>query len=42
MPVLKELELVEDDDQITHLLSLADEDFDPEDKLSKQSLMMSR
>ena len=38
---MEELELVEDDDQVTHLLSLADEDFDPEDKLSKQSLIMS-
>ena len=31
----KELDLVDEDDQITHLLSLADEDFDSEDKLSK-------
>ena len=38
---MEESELVEDDDQVTHLLSLADEDFDTEDKLSKQSLMMS-
>ncbi len=33
--VLKELDLVNEDDQITHLLSLADEDYDPEDMLSK-------
>lgn len=33
--VLKELDLVNEDDQITHLLSLAEEDYDPEDMLSE-------
>ena len=35
MPVVKELDLVSEDDQITHLLSLTDEELDPEDKLSE-------
>ena len=40
--MLKELDLVEEDDQITHLLSLADEDFDPEDMLSRHGCLCVR
>ena len=35
--MLKELDLVEEDDQITHMISLAEEDLDPEDMLSKHN-----
>lgn len=33
-PVIKELDLVEEEDQITHNISLDDEDLDPEDMLN--------
>ncbi len=35
--MLKELDLVHEDDQITHQLSLGDEDMESEDMLSKFS-----
>lgn len=33
-PIIKELDLVEEEDQITHNISLDDEDLDPEDMLN--------
>ena len=40
MPVILKLDLVSEDDQITHLLSLDDRELDTEDKLGELLLLL--